>query len=70
MFFGVGVGHVFWCYFVFFCFLFWRFVPETVWKIFLDVRSYVFGFVLSSLGFFRRRRFCFFVFLFQETKLR
>ena len=34
-----------------FCFMFWRFAPETVWKNSLDVRSCVFGFVLSSLGF-------------------
>ena len=35
-----------------FCFMVWQFVPETVWKNSLDVRSCIFGFVLSSLGFF------------------
>ena len=34
-----------------FCFIFWRFAPETVWKNSFDVRSGFSGFVLSSLGF-------------------
>ena len=52
MFLGVGLGLVF---LVAFClgfrFTFWRFAPESVWENSLDVRSAVFGFVLSSSGF-------------------
>ena len=65
------------CFFVFlvsFClgfdFMFWRFAPETVRKNSRQV--FCFGFVLSFLGFSGRGRFClfFFVFVFQERKLR
>ena len=51
-----------------FCFIFWSFAPETVWKNSIDVRSGFFsGFVLrlSSLGFFVDAVFVFlFLFLF------
>ena len=48
---GAGVGLVFFdCVLPRFCSTFWRFVPETVRKKSLYVRSSVFGLVLS-LGF-------------------
>ena len=44
-----------------FCFTFWRFAPESVWKNSLDVRSVVFwGSFSLPLVFFRRRRFSLF----------
>ena len=43
---------VFWWVFAYVFVFFWRFAPETVWKMSLDVRSGVFlFFVLSSFGF-------------------
>ena len=61
---GVVVGLVFSVLFCLgFCFIFWQFAPETVWKTSLDVRSASLGLVLSSLGFFDRRRFFDFLFV-------
>ena len=53
----------FWCCFAYvFALLFVFFAPENASKNSLDVRSCIFGFFLSSFGFFRRCRrfFCFF----------
>ena len=55
----------------------WQFAPETVGKIFLSVRSSVFGFVLSSLGlsstsliFLRDKdQFCLFLFSFLSRRV-
>ena len=65
LFLGVGVGLGFFCgFFLGFCFTYWR-----VWKNSLDVRSVLFVFVLSSIGFFVAVAFVFPLFLlFRETK--
>ena len=59
----VSVGLVFLVGFCLgFCFMIWRFAPEIVWKNSLNVRSSVFGFVLSSLGFSSTSWVCFLFF--------
>ena len=41
-----------------FCFTFWRFAPETVWKILLMSGLVFWGLLSLVFGIFRRRRFC------------
>ena len=56
-----------------FCFIFWRFAPETVWKNSIDVRSGFFWVRSLFLWFFRRRRrrfeFLFLLFSFSRDKV-
>ena len=51
-----------------FCFIFWRFAPESVRKNSLDVRSAVFCVRSLFLWFFRRRRFCLFSFFLERYR--
>ena len=60
LFLGVGVGLVFFDGFCqWFCFMFWRVAPESVWQNSLDVRSVFFWLCSLFFWFFRRRRVCF-----------